>query len=218
MGRSQTSRPSVTVWSALVITIASGSAMLLGCSADARTRVMHFFFEYPPSVEPDRIPNVERSVVAEAASGPTKSAPRFASRHAPFTERACQSCHVSGAGQAPRSDFADACRECHAPYFAYRRFGHAPVVTQDCRYCHTMHTSRYPALLKAPQAEMCTSCHAAQQDEAALTSYHRGIDVVACTSCHDPHFADNPLLLKPEDVRRALNEARSTNAESDVNR
>ena len=78
-----------------------------------------------------------------------------------------------------------------------------------------MHTSRYPGLLNARQAELCTSCHAAQQDDAALTSYHKEIEVVACTGCHDPLFADNPLLLKAEDVRRkvrrALDEAGSVN-------
>jgi len=67
-----------------------------------------------------------------------------------------------------------------------------------------MHVSREPALLKRPQAQLCTTCHAAQYGEQASQTYHAGIEGLGCTVCHNPHFADNPRLLKPEDERRRL--------------
>jgi predicted CXXCH cytochrome family protein len=72
-----------------------------------------------------------------------------------------------------------------------------------------MHVSQHDSLLVAPQQTLCTSCHAAQYSDDALTSYHRAISKSACTSCHDPHSANNPLLLK----KAALRDYQSTNVE-----
>lgn len=179
---------------------------LIGCAAETRTRVMHFFFEYPqePAVVAERPERAPARPSAKATPGEPgqPSPPTFASKHPPFAKRQCDSCHVSESGQAPRDDFMTACRECHETYFQYHRFGHAPAVSGDCRICHTMHFSSQEALLTAPQADLCTSCHSAHVDENAPSTYHRGIELVACTACHEGHYSDSQLLLKPEDVRR----------------
>jgi len=177
--------------------IAAGAiAVVLGCSADTRSRLMHFFFEYP---QPASAP--------EHADQPTDDTPddrpldrpqtvAVASRHAPFIQRQCQSCHAAEFGQATRDDFLSACRDCHPTYFEYRRFAHAPVASADCRYCHVMHVSQQAALIKAPQRILCTDCHDAQADDSALDTYHRGIDLRHCTDCHDAHFGESSALLK----------------------
>ncbi len=184
-----------------------GAAMTLAaCSSAVRTRLMHFFFEYPPASVATTAPPTQPATPHDAIAMGTGPPPRFASRHRPFVQRECQDCHIRGLGQAPRPDFTAACRQCHEPLFAYHRYGHAPAVTHDCRSCHLMHVSRNEALLKAPQRELCVSCHPAQQSEDALSSYHRGIEAIRCTACHDPHFADNPLLLKPETTRQEVRE------------
>jgi len=187
--------------------IAAGAILvLLGCSTETRSRLMHFFFEYPEPMSTGE-PAEQRPDVAPQARLPEQAEePTIASRHTPFVERQCGSCHEADAGQAPRAEFMVACRICHSPYFQYQRYAHAPVVSSDCQVCHVMHLSPHKALLKASQAILCTDCHAAHADESALTTYHRGIDRWDCTACHDAHFGDSPALLKPEQQRGGAGE------------
>lgn len=174
---------------------------------------MHFFFEYPgPPAKVDEASQQKPAELFERFPVTERPSPEFVSRHPPFAEHRCRSCHVPEMGQAPRADFAGACRQCHQTYFQYHRFGHAPVVSGECRLCHVMHVSRERALLKTPQATLCTSCHPAHQDESALDSYHQGIMRVACTACHEAHFADSQSLLKPEEVRKRALEVLGTDA------
>jgi predicted CXXCH cytochrome family protein len=208
-------RPSspATIGRNALASLVVAATLLVGCSSEVRTRVMHFFFEYP--ADSDTIVTGQtdaRGSLPSAPPGdeppfPGESAARFASRHPPFVERQCQECHVRGSGQAPRPDFMNACRQCHQPLFAYQRFGHAPAVSADCRVCHFMHVSSNEALLKAPQATLCVSCHRAQHDEDASDTYHNEIDGLRCTACHDPHSADSQLLLRPEEVRQRARSA-----------
>ena len=181
-------------------------SIFVGCSGETRTRVMHFFFEYPAPAPAPAVAVAPSASTrprgttgeSEVPAGPTA---RWASKHPPFVKRQCDNCHTRQAGQAPKADFVAACKQCHEPFFAYHRFGHAPVVSGECRHCHVMHVSGQVGLLKAPQAALCTGCHPGQQDDGALDTYHKGIEAVRCTACHDPHFADNQLLLKPEETR-----------------
>ena len=168
----------------------------LGCSPALRSRVMHFFFEYPEPQKP--VDAVDRRPIRQAETPALTVVPadRFASRHPPFVQRACASCHVRDQSQSPRADFQAACRECHQTYFTYHRFGHAPAASGDCRICHVMHVSKYAALLTESQAVLCTRCHEAHVDESALTSYHRDIVGLDCTACHEAHFGESQMLLK----------------------
>jgi predicted CXXCH cytochrome family protein len=179
----------------LLSAIAIGIA--LGCSLETRTRLMHFFFEYPEAGQEGR------AVGETAPAPPTRREPprHVVSSHAPFVSRQCEGCHVADKGQMPREDFMRVCQECHATYFEYRRFEHAPVAAGDCRQCHVMHVSQHAALLLASQDKLCTSCHKASAVEGAQETYHRGIANVKCTACHDPHFGKTHFLLKPEDSR-----------------
>lgn len=181
---------------------------MAGCSIETRSRLMHFFFEYPEPSSPS--PEREATSSSEASSQPTSepsSQPAETvegSRHPPFVQRQCQQCHVGKMSQAPRKDFMAACQTCHADRFKPSRFGHAPTIADDCRFCHAMHTSSQPHLLKEPQAILCTSCHAASFDDKAKNTYHRGIASMDCTGCHNPHLSDNHFLLKPKEQRASI--------------
>ncbi len=219
MRLNRSSRPATIGRDALIPLVVVTAALLVGCSSEVRTRVMHFFFEYPADSDAIATDGADgRGSLPSASSAdeppfPGEPGPRFASRHPPFVERRCQECHVRGSGQAPRPDFMNACRQCHEPLFAYRRFGHAPAVSADCLVCHFMHVSSNEALLKAPQSTLCVSCHLAQHDDEASDTYHNEIEGLRCTACHDPHSADSQLLLRPEEVRQR---ARSTMHGADV--
>jgi predicted CXXCH cytochrome family protein len=168
---------------------------LLGCSNEARQRMMHVLFEYPQVNEPPATKSDQRPhPVSYQESISTQG--WLISRHEPFVTRQCQSCHDRDQSQSPRSDFLSNCRDCHIDYFKNSRYAHGPFASRDCLACHNMHVSQNDSLLHAPEATLCVSCHAAQYKENALTSYHRDISKKSCTECHDPHFADNPLLLK----------------------
>ena len=175
--------------------------VVLGCSIETRTRLMHFFFEYPEAEPEAGAPEGPAGELAPDKPFRHEPVAVVASRHEPFVSRQCQSCHAIGQGQLPRSDFMEVCRECHESYFEYRRFVHAPVAAGDCQYCHVMHVAEHPALLASAQAELCGDCHEVHSVEEAARTYHRGIDAVACTACHDAHFGQTHLLLKPEELR-----------------
>ncbi len=190
----------------LLPAVASAAVMffVVACSNTTRDRVMHFFFEYPdPEPSTKALDSGDHLTAREVAMG-GPLAPFAVSRHRPFVERRCDVCHDAQRQFAPRSDQTAACARCHAGYFEAVPFGHAPVLTKDCTVCHTMHVSRHDGLLRFSQATLCTSCHEAQFEDAALTSYHRGISAVDCTACHDPHGSALRMLLKPEKVRPQL--------------
>ncbi len=213
MRLNRSSSPATVGRDALVLLVVAAAALLVGCSSEVRTRVMHFFFEYPTDADAiaagqaDDRGSFPAGATADEPPFPGDPAPRFGSRHPPFVERQCQECHLRGSGQATRPDFMTACRQCHQPLFAYQRFGHAPAVSADCRVCHFMHVSSNEALLKAPQATLCVSCHPAQHDDEAADTYHNEIDGLRCTACHDPHSAGSQLLLRSEKVRQRARSA-----------
>ncbi|MEE8361955.1 MAG: cytochrome c3 family protein, partial [Gemmatimonadales bacterium] len=110
-----------------------------------------------------------------------KPAAAIASRHAPYTRGECRTCHGSDVNGAVLPDFMAACRKCHEPLFAYRRFGHSPAVVGACRFCHVMHESENAALLKSPERELCVACHPEHGKEEASGDHHQGVETVACT-------------------------------------
>lgn len=183
--------------------------ILLGCSNEARHRIMHVLFEYPQETASPSPAPLDRPHPVDVYAESFFAGGRLLSRHEPFVTRQCQTCHARNQSQSPRSDFLANCRECHKDYFGNPRYTHGPVASRDCLACHNMHVSQFNSLLHEPQETLCISCHAAQYSNDALTSYHRAISKSACTSCHDPHFADNPSLLKIA----ALRGPQSTNVE-----
>jgi len=170
---------------------------MVACAPDSRDRMARFFFEVPDQKDATPDASAPRSATAKEVAFGNHWPEYVVSRHPPFVERRCQVCHDTEAGNAPRSDQLTGCKSCHPERFEYRRFGHGPAASGACLQCHNMHTSYQRALLRAPQALLCTKCHAAQYDSAALETYHKDIESRDCTTCHDPHGTDVPGLLVP---------------------
>ena len=113
--------------------------------------------------------------------------------------------------QAPKktpSPVKDACLKCHAIVLS-GTFKHGPASEGYCTLCHDPHASPNPAWLRKPAWDLCTTCH---QDKGSgvhvLAGYMRGShptrDVpdplrpgknLTCTSCHNPHSAENSQLI-----------------------
>ncbi len=178
-----------------------GALFAVACAPDSRDRMMHFFFEIPDKTTDAGPAATPGSVAANDTAFGGKWPQHVVSRHPPFLERRCQVCHDPDNSNTPRVDQLTGCKACHPKLFEYRRYGHGPAVNGSCVLCHNMHLSLQDALLQSPQAQLCTSCHAAQDGSEALDTYHRDIESRDCTACHDPHGADNPGLLTPAAVK-----------------
>lgn len=206
---------------------ACAAAMLNGCTSEAHTPPKHMALETPPApglvarksgkpaMSPGDRPSPTEPMTDQDLTGAEKAV-AFASRHVPYVKGQCESCHNSASSESLRPDFMAACQECHELHFAYHRFGHAPTVVGACRFCHSMHASQHEALLWAPQTDLCMKCHPTQQDKGSSSGCHRLTEAIACTACHDPHSAENQLLLEPGKVRQragpGLTRGRSTGA------
>lgn len=163
-------------------------AVALGCSQDAKSRFMNWFFEIPD--EPD-----QTSISTVTDETPTKAqlagSVVFASRHPPYVAQECASCHDASTRMAVRKDFAAACAECHARYYS-KEVGHGPAVDGECRVCHDMHRSQHKALLKMSVLDSCVECHDYPEDLSPEA--HSGDNVENCIACHDPHFGEGFFL------------------------
>ena len=79
----------------------------------------------------------------------------------------------------------------------------------DCLICHEVLAPR-GSKARAPQPELCATCHGAEVAEFSLPSHHPlDGEVLACTSCHDVHggrasvFADRRLQRRCEECHPA---------------
>jgi DmsE family decaheme c-type cytochrome len=78
-----------------------------------------------------------------------------------------------------------------------------------CTDCHNIHAAEQKVLNKLTQAEVCFTCHKAQQAQIhrisahplAVTSLANNVKM-ACSDCHNPHGSTGPKLL----VKNSVNE------------
>jgi predicted CXXCH cytochrome family protein len=131
--------------------------------------------------------------------------------HKAFVEGDCVNCHSphSGATSALLRDATEErlCSGCHdahrpaasagspaAPSYA---FLHKPVSEGRCLGCHRAHQSPQPALLTAPERDLCLSCHPKLHDSLRAASFVHDPVGKECRSCHTAHGgADHRLLVK----------------------
>ncbi|MBI3450305.1 MAG: hypothetical protein HY049_15500 [Acidobacteria bacterium] len=124
--------------------------------------------------------------------------------HAAMTgEGSCETCHVTegetGKKFALVASVPDLCVTCHddprkAPAIAGAPAKvHPPVAAGECLTCHNPHASDQDRLLKAPQTELCGTCHAEAKAAREVKAPHAPAKE-ACTGCHQPHSGPDKLL------------------------
>ncbi len=121
--------------------------------------------------------------------------------HQPARSGECGKCHLPHA-----SDFAAVlsqettalCTSCHPQVSTWmeKEAVHAPVEGGECLTCHAAHGSANERLLSEQVPAICFDCH--EQDQA-FSSAHQGYKISNsnCATCHDPHAASLPKLLRP---------------------
>ena len=134
--------------------------------------------------------------------------------HAPVAEKKCQQCHNDpGAPDAleVKKKGTALCLQCHQTMiegvYAKKQI-HWPLADSTaCLNCHNPHGSKTAKLLNGPQSKVCGQCHddtvKLQQWSIANPANKHLCEPIrkgTCSSCHDPHAADNFLLMRKENI------------------
>lgn len=138
----------------------------------------------------------------------------------PAAKDGCESCHGPGAVHVQKRSnqgleilifskkLADAetktarCLACHeesrnVPFWHISRH---KVAGLSCDNCHTLHSATSKNL-KAPEPELCNTCHRsirAQQNKQSHHPIREGL--IKCTDCHDQHGSFGPNMIKADSV------------------
>lgn len=166
-----------------------------------------------------------------AACHPDRALSYHATRHAdlartfpglPSQHEGCQGCHGPGRAHAekgggrgvgglqtfkpstPARERAAACLRCHQNYATHYQFSGSThsLVGVACNDCHEPHGPKAEPLLRRPQFELCTGCHADIRAKFKLPEHHPLEEgAVRCTDCHNPHGDRNRRLLRAANNR-----------------
>ena len=130
---------------------------------------------------------------AVVAGAPVKDIPAVVSRHKPFVEKDCKSCH-SGAGEMAVNALNSSCVACHKETPTQHRVMHEPVANGQCLWCHAPHEATQTRLLRARSAELCIQCH----ERTLLTKNvaEHVSEKADCMSCHVSHGGADRNLLR----------------------
>ncbi len=138
--------------------------------------------------------------------------------HAPVAENKCTECHgTPGSPNAlkTKKQGIALCRDCHKDMvnqtFSKNRV-HWPLVDKTgCLNCHRPHGSKQKKLLQGTVADTCGKCHADTvklQEWSIKNPKNKGlcepIKTGNCIACHNPHAADNVLLIAQSDITKDL--------------
>jgi predicted CXXCH cytochrome family protein len=167
-------------------------AVLFGCEARARYRVLSIFF--------DGVPNPDKTMVSadnkqnaggrpEADAG-AREAKQY-TEHGPYAAKLCEGCHQRGTNKL-LLPIESLCLYCHSVAMDKKRV-HGPIASGGCKVCHDPHSSSNRFLLVSDSKEFCLYCH--DKNEIATREVHRDM-TTECTTCHDAHGSDNEFLLK----------------------
>lgn len=90
------------------------------------------------------------------------------------------------------------CMDCHKEFKEHldQSYKHDPV-KDGCETCHGRHGFAQDLVLTKPMPELCTDCHEGVAGEIAEGGHvHGALTEGGCTSCHDPHAAERPGLMR----------------------
>lgn len=174
-------------WAACGVALAA--AVLIGCSATTRHKVLGTLFD---GVPPPRGAEPSAAGPTTATTIGAPSAAPHGSQHGPYAARLCDACHATGAANALVAPRDELCLRCHEIDLD-RAYVHGPLASGGCLVCHDPHDSRYEALLVSESGTFCLGCHDAT--DVARIEGHEGI-TEGCTTCHDAHGSNVKYLLK----------------------
>ena len=180
----------------------------LGCSTPHdRYKTLSFFFDGVPNPEAQKhfaTADPDANVPVVYASSV------ILSRHKPYVDATgnrdkCGVCHRSASGDIMEFEEAfKACQNCHKKIGTEHARMHGPVAVAaipgsqpTCKWCHTGHESREPALLKESAVKVCTQCHDTQLLSPKPPQH---LDGTSCVQCHYGHGGElqNSHFLKPQ--------------------
>jgi predicted CXXCH cytochrome family protein len=121
----------------------------------------------------------------------------------------CLACHASGKTQDGFQHSAHlasnvACGSCHSSHLvrAVRDESRGPTPSAQAHFFMNPSPADERrwldgALLKAPQPDLCYTCHAGVRGEFAMPTHHRVPEgFMTCADCHNPHGSPNTSSLK----------------------
>jgi len=184
----------------------------LGCSREARHRVLVFFYDGVPPLDAEDVDVVEavgesdtEPLASEDQTLPRVVRPGGIFRHPHYTTKLCSSCHDSGASLL-KTVREGLCQTCHFQKpEEKKKYLHGPVAVNGCLVCHRHHTSQYPKILVTEAQTLCLECH--PTEELTTDKYHATMDKERCIECHDPHGGDDRFFLLPGVAERFSSES-----------
>ncbi|MBA3016164.1 MAG: cytochrome C [Desulfobulbaceae bacterium] len=116
------------------------------------------------------------------------------SKHRPWAEKNCISCHNFQADNKLKLPTNEICSLCHKNLIQGKNV-HGPVAVGACLACHDPHTSGNPSLLKKSLATICFKCH---KEKRLADDMHNKIvsHNMLCVDCHNPHSGNLHYFLK----------------------
>ena len=172
-----------------VIIFLMTTAVLCGCEARTRYRVLSIFFDGVPDPEKTAVTAINAGAAATAYRDETKK--QQYTEHGPYAAKLCEGCHQRGTNKL-LMPVESLCIYCHAFTMDKKRM-HGPIASGGCKVCHDPHSSSNRFLLVSDSKEFCLYCH--DKNEIATRQAHQGM-TAECITCHDAHGSDNEFLLK----------------------
>jgi predicted CXXCH cytochrome family protein len=165
-------------------------ALLYGCEATTRYKVLSFFFDGVPEPGSEARDAAVKGAGKERTTATTASEKKY-KEHGPYAARMCEACHMRATNSLVLP-VEQLCLKCHTINLN-KKYIHGPLASGGCKVCHEPHGSIYPFLLVSEAKDFCLRCH----DKAAIekNDAHKGTEA-QCTSCHDAHSSDYQYLLK----------------------
>ncbi|MCP4593504.1 MAG: cytochrome C [bacterium] len=127
-------------------------------------------------------------------------APSGKVEHDPVAQGECTACHdphgSAGRHLLTGRTVGEVCTGCHDGVVDDHKYVHGPAAVGACTACHEAHAADHPALLRAPEQEVCLKCHQPLAERLQGKSYTHAPVSKGCIACHNPHGADDKLMLK----------------------